>query len=278
MSPVASGICAVPGDLVAVQRRHHVPVERQPGGGRRAGHGGRADRLRAAVPVGQGAEPLDRHLRRRAGPGRLVVARLVDVDHRVEVGIERGQHRVGAQRGLVQPGDRALARTGTRGAAGAPPPASRRPGPARCGRRRPAAAGSRGRPAGPRPLPRSAARSTRRTNAGCRNGMSVEQTNAISARPATRGQPGGQPLHRAPGPRAGPSTTSASGGSSGSACPGARTTTTGPSVARGRMPTVRRSSVEPCHSRAALGVPIRDDRPPASTIPAVPDMLRSYVP
>ena len=48
----------------------------------------------------------------------------------------------------------------------------------------------------------------------------------------------------------------------------ARTTTTGPPVARARMPTVRRSSVDPCHSSAALGVPIRDDRPPASTTPA----------
>ena len=50
--------------------------------------------------------------------------------------------------------------------------------------------------------------------------------------------------------------------------PGARTTTTGPPAARARMPAVRRSSVEPCHSRAALGVPIREDRPPASTTPA----------
>ena len=53
---------------------------------------------------------------------------------------------------------------------------------------------------------------------------------------------------------------------------------TGPPVARETMPTVRRSNVEPCHSRAALGAPIRDDRPPARTIPAVFDMLRSYVP
>src|SRR5258708_32772406 len=43
------------------------------------------------------------------------------------------------------------------------------------------------------------------------------------------------------------------------------------------MPTVRRSNVEPCHSRAALGVPIRDERPPASTIPAELDMVQSYV-
>src|SRR5262249_3314295 len=50
--------------------------------------------------------------------------------------------------------------------------------------------------------------------------------------------------------------------------PAARTTTTGPSTARATIPTVRPRSVDPCHSRAALGVPIREDRPPASTTPA----------
>jgi hypothetical protein len=35
---------------------------------------------------------------------------------------------------------------------------------------------------------------------------------------------------------------------------------------------VRRSSVDPCHSSAALGSPIRDERPPASTMPAVRDV------
>jgi hypothetical protein len=34
------------------------------------------------------------------------------------------------------------------------------------------------------------------------------------------------------------------------------------------MPTVRRSSVDPCHSKAAFDVPIREDSPPASTTPA----------
>ena len=34
------------------------------------------------------------------------------------------------------------------------------------------------------------------------------------------------------------------------------------------------SSVEPCHSSAALDVPIRDDRPPVSTITAELDILR----
>ena len=41
-------------------------------------------------------------------------------------------------------------------------------------------------------------------------------------------------------------------------------------------PQVRRSRVEPCHSRDALGAPIRDERPPASTTPAALTR-RSYV-
>src|SRR5262249_52000399 len=62
--------------------------------------------------------------------------------------------------------------------------------------------------------------------------------------------------------------TTVPSGSSGRSWPVARTTTTGPFAARATIPTVRRSRVDPCHSRAALGVPIRDDRPPASTTPA----------
>ena len=34
------------------------------------------------------------------------------------------------------------------------------------------------------------------------------------------------------------------------------------------MPVTRRSSVDPCHSSAALGEPMRLDRPPARTMPA----------
>jgi len=83
----------------------------------------------------------------------------------------------------------------------------------------------------------AATSSTRRMNAGCRNGMSVELTNATSARPLSAASPAAMPC-------------------------------TGPFVARAPIPTVRRSNVDPCHSRAALAVPIRDDRPPASTTPA----------
>jgi hypothetical protein len=36
--------------------------------------------------------------------------------------------------------------------------------------------------------------------------------------------------------------------------------------------------VDPCHSSAAFGVPIRDDRPPASTTPAQTAIPSSYAP
>ena len=39
--------------------------------------------------------------------------------------------------------------------------------------------------------------------------------------------------------------------------------------ARDAVPTARRSSVEPCQSSAAFGVPMRSERPPASTMPAL---------
>src|SRR5687768_904582 len=66
------------------------------------------------------------------------------------------------------------------------------------------------------------------------------------------------------------------GPSSGSSCPGARTTITGPSTARPTTPVTCRSRVEPCHSRAAFGVPIRDERPPARTTPAA-EFIQSTV-
>ena len=55
----------------------------------------------------------------------------------------------------------------------------------------------------------------------------------------------------------------------GSSWPAARTTTTGPSTARATRPTARRTSVEPCHSSVAFGAPMRVERPPARTMPAV---------
>src|SRR5215470_8606590 len=103
--------------------------------------------------------------------------------------------------------------------------------------------------------------------AGCRNGRSVELTNAASACPLSAASPAAIPC-TGPLPRRGSSTTVASFGRSGRSWPAARTTTTGPFTARATIATVRPSSVDPCHSSAALGVPIREDRPPASTTPA----------
>ena len=58
--------------------------------------------------VGQHSEPLDDDLGRGPGPGRSVVAGLVDVEYRIQAGVERRQQRVGPEGGLVQPGHRAL--------------------------------------------------------------------------------------------------------------------------------------------------------------------------
>ena len=79
-----------------------------------------------------------------------------------------------------------------------------------------------------------------------------------------------------PLPSRGSSTTTVRSGSSGRSWPLALTTTTGPPVARARMPTVRASRVDPCHSSDALGAPIREDRPPASTTPAEAAISASY--
>ena len=105
--------------------------------------------------------------------------------------------------------------------------------------------------------------------------MSVEQTNAASARPLSAASPAAIPC-TGPLPSRGSSTTTVPFGRSGRSWPPARTTTTGPSVARATIPTVRRSSVDPCHSSAAFGVPIREDWPPASTTPAEPAMSSWY--
>ena len=220
---------------------------------------------------GQHAEALDGDLGGGLLPGRSVVVGLVDVDHRVQVGVERGQHRVGpsaasSSRDTAHCSNRKAGRRRSSATSFAATGASvvRYAAASGCGY--PRATGS------PTSAPSCTARSTRRTNAGCRNGMSVELTNATSARLGERGQPGGDALHRAHALLRVVDDLDVVAAASGSSCPGARTTTTGPSVARARMPTVRRSSVDPCHSSAALGVPIRDDRPPASTTPAEPGM------
>ena len=93
--------------VVLVQRRHHVPGQCQPSGGRGPCHGGSTDHLWSAVALGQQARPLDRHFGRRPCPGLAVVGRGVDIDDRVEAGIKCRQHRVGAQGGLIQACDQA---------------------------------------------------------------------------------------------------------------------------------------------------------------------------
>ena len=50
--------------------------------------------VRGPVTVGQYAEPLDRDLGGGLGPGRSVLAWLVDVDHRIQAGVEHRQHRL----------------------------------------------------------------------------------------------------------------------------------------------------------------------------------------
>ena len=82
-----------------------MPVEAQPAGGgrlpeRRGRHqcGLAADRAEAP----QRSEDPHRDLGRRAGARRLVVGRLVEVEHGVQVGVERRQRRIGKQRVGVQ--------------------------------------------------------------------------------------------------------------------------------------------------------------------------------
>ena len=82
-----------------------------------------------------------------------------------------------------------------------------------------------------------------------------------------RAEPGAQALE-GPRPSRASSTTRTPAGRPGSSWPGALTTTTVPAAAPTR-PATWPSSVDPCHSRPALGVPIREERPPARTIPAV---------
>ncbi len=112
----------------------------------------------------------------------------------------------------------------------------------------------------------------RRGRAGRRPGAGTGRRSRRRRRPrrgrATAASPAARPCS---GPRSSLAswTSSTSSGSAGSSCPGARTTTTGPSTARPTMPVMRRSSVDPCHSSAAFGVPMREDRPPARTMPAV---------
>ena len=91
-----------------------------------------------------------------------------------------------------------------------------------------------------------------------------EARSPIAASPAAR--PCSGPPPRARQPRSRPRRQAP-------ATPGrVRTRRHRPVTARATIPVTRRSSVEPCQSRAAFGEPMREDRPPASTIPAASSM------
>ena len=226
----------------------------------------RGHRLPARCRSGrQRSELLDLNLRRRQGMGALVVGGLVEVADRREVRVEPGERRRSAGGRLRPRGALATVRTGTPGASGRPRSAPRRSTAGRSGTRPTRAAGSR-RPRAARRRPdRRARRRPRRTNAGCSSGTSVEDTYAISARSPIAARPAARPWS-GPRPSRSSVTTSTAPSSAGNACPGADTTTTGPSTDRATIPVTRRSRVEPCQSSAAFGEPIREDRPPASTI------------
>jgi uncharacterized membrane protein len=87
-----------------------MPVEPEAGRAGRLVHGGGADRPRAAVSAGpgEGAERPDGHLGRGAGARILVVGLRVDVEHGIQVRVERGEQGVRFQRAVVQALDGAL--------------------------------------------------------------------------------------------------------------------------------------------------------------------------
>ena len=265
--PPPPATSAVPGDLVPVERRGHMAAELDAGRRRGLRHCGGTNHLRGPVTVGQHAEPLDRDLRGGLGPGRSVLAWLVDVDHRIQAGVEHRQHRIVPQGRLVQPGHHALLEQ-----EGGPQPTGLDE-PLRDRRERRAVGGGQRLRVPPRHRQAHVGAFAHRAQhppdeGGVQErhvgGADEGRVGAVRDRGQPR-RPGPGPV---PGPPAGSWTTSTSGGSAGRSWPRARTTTTGPPVARARMPTVRRSSVDPCHFRPALGAPIRDDHPPASTTPA----------
>ena len=102
-------------------------------------------------------------------------------------------------------------------------------------------------------------------------GTSVEDTYATGARSAIAARPAASPWS-GPRPSRSSVTISTPPASAGNDCPRADTTITGPVTDRATIPVTRRSSVEPCQSSAALGEPMREERPPASTIPAASSM------
>jgi hypothetical protein len=80
-----------------------MPVEHDGHGVGRTTHRGGADRARSAgtTSSGQSAEELDGNLGGGPGAGRRVVLWSIDVQHRVQVRVERGQHCVSFQRRII---------------------------------------------------------------------------------------------------------------------------------------------------------------------------------
>jgi hypothetical protein len=81
-----------------------MPVEYDGHGVGRFAHRGGADDMRSAgvTAFQQSPEELDRHLGSRPGAGRRVVRGRIDVQHRVQVRVERGEHRIPFQRVVIQ--------------------------------------------------------------------------------------------------------------------------------------------------------------------------------
>src|SRR5919202_1636630 len=92
-------------DLVAVERRDDVLVERQAGGGGRLAERRGADHGRVGQAVAEAAQPAeapDRDLGRGTGAGGLVVVALVEVEDRIEARVERGEGGIAEQRARVE--------------------------------------------------------------------------------------------------------------------------------------------------------------------------------
>ena len=214
----------------------------------------------------------------RAGARLLVVGWCVDVEHGVQVRVERGDQGVRLQRGVVQPLDRALVEQ-----EGGPQPVllhqplgpRGEPDPVRGRQRLRVSPGHRQRHVRLLPLvegaqhPPDEGRVQERQVGGADEGgvgASVE-----------RGEPGRDALHR---PLAVPWVVHHHGAfrQRGEVLAAGPNDDDGPAGRAGEDADRPGSSVDPCHSSAALGTPIREDRPPASTTPAEAAISSCYAP
>ena len=242
VSPLTSGTSRVAGDLVAVERGHHVLVEREVDGDGGLAERPRLDRLAARPGPGSGQrpEPLDDDLRRRQGVGALVVGGLVEVADRAQVGVEAVEGAVLQEVGFGRGAALAIVRTGTPAASGRPRSGHRS---CRADRRdkRPTGAGGSRRPrAGRRRRRRPARRPPRRRTPGGAAARRSRTRKRPRARSPTAARPAARPWS-GPRPSRSSATISTAASSAGNACPGADTTITGPSTDRATIPVTRRS-------------------------------------